>query len=45
VPADVRLVLLAKAMAQPARVRVLRLLASRLSWVTFEMVAHFHLAR
>jgi hypothetical protein len=45
VPADVRLVLLAKAMAQLARVPVLRLLASRRSWVTFEMVTHFHLAR
>ena len=44
-PDDVRLALLAKALGHPVRVRILRLLASRRSCMTGEMVTHFDLAQ
>ncbi len=44
-PDDVRLAQLAKALGHPVRVRILRLLASRRSCMTGEMVTHFDLAQ
>lgn len=44
-PDDVRLAALAKALAHPVRVRMLRLLAVRRTCMTGEMVAHFDLAQ